>query len=113
MKEEVQATRMELLKLKGRVKLAKKGHSLLKRKRDALILELFRILKDAKDVRKQLYELFRKMGRALFYASISHTQDELELISSYFRMEYELDVREKNIMGVKIPEITFRIIRKQ
>ncbi len=112
MKEEVQATRMELLKLKGRVKLAKKGHSLLKRKRDALILELFRILKGARDMRKELYELFRKMGRALFYASISHTQDELELLSTYFKMDYDLEVKEKNIMGVKIPEIKFNVKRR-
>ncbi len=103
---------MELLKLKGRVKLAKKGHSLLKRKRDALILELFKLLKGAKDMRKRLYELFRKMGRALFYASMSHTMDELEVLSTYFRMEYELSVKEKNIMGVKIPEIDFKIKRR-
>jgi len=54
MAQDIKPTRSELLKVKKQIKLAKSGYSLLKKKRDGLILEFFEILKKAKTLREEL-----------------------------------------------------------
>ena len=56
---EIKPTRSELIKLKRQIKLAQSGYSLLKKKRDGLILEFFDILKKAKTLRGELVEQYK------------------------------------------------------
>jgi V/A-type H+-transporting ATPase subunit D len=103
---DVTPTRMELIKTKDRIKLAAKGHKLLKQKRDALILEFFKILKKAKDLRGQLA---LKMGdgyRSLALAETYHPLQEITKVSLDLRKEIDIDIEVRNVMGVKIPHIS-------
>lgn len=72
--EGVNPTRMELLKLKQREKLAVKGHNLLKEKRNALIMEFFNLLDRIKGMRKEIEEELQDAFKDLMEAYI-HTGD--------------------------------------
>ena len=51
---DIKPTRSELQKLKQRIKLAKSGYNLLKKKRDGLIIDFFEVLKEAKTLRQDM-----------------------------------------------------------
>lgn len=109
---DVNPTRMELIKTKDRIKLAQKGHKLLKQKRDALILEFFKILKKAQDLRGQLSEKMGESYQSLALAETYHNIQELAKVSLDLRKDIEVDVEVRNVMGVKIPNITMPEMEK-
>ncbi len=113
MAEKANPTRMELLKTKSRIKLAKNGHNLLKQKRDALIMEFFKILKKAKDLRGELNEKMGEAYKSLSIAHAYHTTFELESIASSLEQDLGLEVKSRNVMGVRIPEIKEEIEEKK
>jgi V/A-type H+-transporting ATPase subunit D len=106
-------TRMELIKTKERIALATKGHKLLKQKRDALILEFFRILKKAEDLRGELAGKMAEGYRSLALAQLYHTVQQLEKVSMDLRKDIDLDIEVKNVMGVKIPTIEVEMEQKE
>ncbi|NYZ76915.1 V-type ATP synthase subunit D [Candidatus Micrarchaeota archaeon] len=109
---DVNPTRMELIKTKERIALAKKGHKLLKQKRDALILEFFKILKKAEDLRGELAKKMAKGYRSLAVAQLYHPVHQLEKVSLDLRKDIDLDVEVRNVMGVKIPSIEVKMEQK-
>lgn len=51
MAQKINPTRMELIRLKAKLKVARRGHKLLKEKRDGLMKEFMSIIREAKEVR--------------------------------------------------------------
>ena len=105
MAENPNPTRMELLKARTRVKLARKGHKLLKQKRDALILEFFKILGKAQDLRSDLNARMKTAYGALAVAESYHSMQEIESASMAVKRAPNVHVEVRNIMGVKIPTL--------
>lgn len=109
MAQEVKATRSELLKAKKQIKLAKSGHSLLKKKRDGLILELFEILKSAKTLRQELAGEYKK---GLEKLNIARTLDgDLKVKSNALAIPKisQLNLTKKNVMGIKVIKIDYPV----
>ena len=105
MAENPNPTRMELLKAKTRVKLARKGHKLLKQKRDALVLEFFKILGKAQDLRSELNTRMSNAYGALAVAQAYHSMQEIEEAAMAVKRAPNVHVEVRNIMGVKIPTL--------
>ena len=102
---EVKPTRSELMKLKNRIKLAKSGHNLLKKKRDGLIMEFFQILKQAKTIRKELIEHYKEASYKINIARASESDLAIRSVALAIKDKPTIELRTKNIMGVVVPEI--------
>ena len=109
---DVNPTRMELIKTKERIALATKGHKLLKQKRDALIMEFFKILKKSQDLRGELARRIARGYKSLALAEIYHPIQELSKVSLDLRKDVDVDIQVRNVMGVKIPHITTTMEQK-
>src|SRR3990167_3060037 len=112
MPQDIKPTRSELIKLKNRIKLAKSGYSLLKKKRDGLILEFFEVLKKAKTLREELVAEYRA---ALGKMNIARTMEgdlKVKSIAMAIKEIPEIKLTTKNIMGVKVPQVEYSEIEK-
>lgn len=101
----VQPTRGELLKLKKRIDLAKRGHELLKEKQDALVTEFFDILDRLDEVREETQEKLEKAFKKLIESKTIMGTLELRKAAEASMRELEVDVSARNIMGVRVPII--------
>ncbi len=98
---------MELLKTKSRIRLAKRGLELLKLKRSSLILEFFKLAKDVKGMRADLTALVQKAMMTERLAELTAGRLMIENIA-FFQPNVEVGIMSKNVMGVRIPEVSVR-----
>ena len=112
MAQDIKPTRSELLKVKKQIKLAKSGYSLLKKKRDGLILEFFEIMKKAKTLRQELVEQYKIALEKINIARILETDLKVKSIAMAIRNIPNITVETRNIMGVKVPRIEHSEIKK-
>ncbi|HDR72669.1 MAG TPA: V-type ATP synthase subunit D [Methanoculleus sp.] len=103
--EQVNPTRMELIKKNAQIRLAEQGRDLLKEKMDALIHELFQLMDTVSDSRNDLGILSESAQRSLLAAKA--VDDPVALSSASFAAKrfISLDIKGKNIMGVPVPVI--------
>jgi len=109
---DIKPTRSELIKLKRRIKLAKSGYKLLKKKRDGLILEFFDILKETKSVRKEMTDKYKDAIKNINTARITDGDIAVRSASMGIKEKPIIDVKNKNIMGVVVPSIKSENVRK-
>jgi len=103
----VNPNRMELMKLKKRVKLASKGHKLLKDKQEQLIRSFFEIVKENKELRKKIELELIKAYQSFLVAKAVMGEETLEAAILIPTVSPKVEYGQKQIMNLKVP--TFKV----
>ncbi len=100
---------MNLLGLAKQIKSAKKGHKLLKDKRDGLMKEFMKLIKEARATRHEAEDKMSEVSGCILKASRSTNPKAIESALYNPNVLISLGVEEKNIMSVKIPEFSHTV----
>ena len=109
--EGVNPTRMELLGIRKKKKLAEKGHKLLSEKRDALVMQFFDIIKTRNTLRVEVTSVLQKAYQILIEAEMVMGQNKVRQVSYSIPSMGDIPTSEVNIMGVRVPEIHSEVIK--
>ena len=101
-------TRMVLNQLKGRLKTARRGHKLLKDKRDELMRQFMDVVRRNKELRTKVEQGLTAAFASQQVASSIMSPEMMEQALLYPRQSVELDVTYKNIMSVNVPRYRFQ-----
>jgi V/A-type H+-transporting ATPase subunit D len=110
--EQVNPTRMELIKKNTQIKLAEQGRDLLREKMDVLIQSFFQIMTTVSKSRDQLEIVADKAQRSLLTALAVDDPVTLKSASFATRKGLLLDIKGKNIMGIAVPMIEKKRVSK-
>jgi V/A-type H+-transporting ATPase subunit D len=110
--EQVNPTRMELIKKNAQIKLAEQGKDLLREKMDVLIREFFHIMESVSKSRDELEIVADTAQRSLLTALAVDDPVTLKSASFATRRGLSLDIKGKNIMGIAVPVIEKKRVSK-
>ena len=104
----INPTRMELTRLKGRLKTAQRGHKLLKDKRDELMKQFMDVVRENRALRARVEQALMRAHGSFTVASALMSPEMLEQALMYPKQSVELDMSFENVMSVNVPEYHFR-----
>ena len=105
---QVKPTRMEMTKLKKKIKTAIRGHKLLKDKRDELMRQFLNLVRENKILREKV-ETGIKAANQEFVLARAIMQDEvLNVALMAPKQEVSLMMETRNVMSVEIPQFTYQ-----
>ena len=103
----VNPTRMELTRLKNRLKVAALGHKLLKDKRDEMVRRFMQLIRENKSLREQVEKELGVALTSFTMASLSMSEEEMNAALLAPARKGEIEVSLENIMSVNVPKIEF------
>ena len=101
----VNPTRMEVRRLKGRLKTATRGHKLLKDKSDETIRRFMLYVKENKKLRQEIEQELADAMRYFMLASAVTTAQVMEEAVAMPGYSLQIETDENNVMGVTVPTI--------
>ncbi len=104
----VNPTRMELTRLKRRLVTAKRGHKLLKDKRDEMVRQFIALIRRNQALRRQVEHELAGALREFAFARAVMSPEALEAALLYPARSARLTIGQKNVMSVKVPVIRVR-----
>ncbi|MBO5480434.1 MAG: V-type ATP synthase subunit D [Clostridia bacterium] len=101
----VNPTRMELKKLKGRLATAVRGHKLLKDKSDEMIRRFSVIIRTAKQLREDVEQELSNVLRLFTIARSVTPPEEAETAFSMPSVAVTAECETESVMGVDVPKV--------
>lgn len=101
------ATRLELLRARRRLDRSEKGSALLRRKRERLVTELFKLARPAEDARTLIAAAAREAYPALLEALASEGMSGVR-VSGWPARDYQMEVEADSVWGVAVARIVSR-----
>jgi len=105
MLENVNSTRMELLRLRRRVALAVRGHHLLSEKRDEISRHLMRIAGQIRPLRQRVEAELLETCRRFMLARASMEPEDVKAALEVPTKKFSLTVKLARIMNVRVPHL--------
>ena len=102
----VNPTRMELTNLKRKLATARRGHKLLKDKRDELMRRFMEEVRENKALRKKVEAGIRQANVRFAVAKAVSGEKQVEAALLMPMQEMQVEVSRKNVMSVLIPQFT-------
>ena len=102
-------TRMELSKLKKRLKTSAEGHKLLKDKQDELMRRFIILISETNDLRQKVNQAIRKFSTQ---AGLSVSGFPYKMVENMFLVKETLitaDIRLENYLGVSVVDIDYQV----
>ena len=103
-KAAVSPNRMELMRLKKELNTARRGHKMLKDKRDELMRQFMDIIRDNQRLRKEVDVRLNKASEGMALAAAVMSPETLQEALLLSQEKRTVDVGEKAIMGVHVPQ---------
>ena len=103
----VNPTRMELSRLKTRLKTAKSGHKLLKDKQDELMRQFIILVKQNRKLRVEVEGKLQDSFKDFLLARGVMSDEMLENAIAYSEDKLSVNIETKNVMSVIVPQMTF------
>jgi len=107
-KTQVNPTRMELTRLKNKLKTARRGHKLLKDKRDELMRQFLILVRENKELREKVEKGIEDCNRNFVMARAGMSAEALNVALMSPKQEVYLEASSKNVMSVEIPEFSYK-----
>ncbi len=101
-------TRMELLRLKNRMRLAERGHDLLKEKRDSLMMEFFNAISEMRETRREVESTLSEAFTSLVNAQMVMGPSRVAELAYASRVRASLDISTRSMMGVRVPVLSIK-----
>jgi V/A-type H+-transporting ATPase subunit D len=99
----IHPTRMELLTLRKRRKIAERGRDLLREKLDALMIEFFQFVREITNLRAKAQEQLAKAYDNFVGAQMAMGYMKLEQTSIGVEERFSIEFKSRNVIGVTVP----------
>ncbi len=103
----VNPTRMMLTTLKKRLITARRGHKLMKDKRDQLMKGFLDLARENKRLREEVETALSKVYESFSVASAVMSREVLEEALMFPKQGVKLNVEGKNVMSVDVPQFSY------